>query len=330
MDIDKNAQLRPDANALCSQCHAAIQNTLTAHTHHAATSAGSSCIECHMPRTVLSIKAEIRDHSLTIPVPENTIKHGIPNACNNCHKDRDPSWAAAAMNKWYGDHSRQKLMRRADAFTQARNNDASAIPALLAIVADSTEGPLVRTNAAGYLARFSADARVFPVLLWALGDSQASVRATAALGLAAHPTDRAAAISALAKALGDSALTVRVNAAVSLVSLGIRELPGEDGLRFESAKKAYSARAELNGDDALQQLAAGKFFYLTGQVPRAIDAWNACLKLDPEAPARLYLASAYAKEGQVNEARHVLLAIAPGDPQYQRAQELLRELPGAN
>src|SRR5581483_7982764 len=102
VDIDKNAQLRPDANALCSQCHSAIQNTLTAHTHHAATSAGSSCIDSHMPRTVLSIKAEIRDHSLTIPVPENTFKHGIPNACNNCHKDRDPSWAAAAMNKWYG------------------------------------------------------------------------------------------------------------------------------------------------------------------------------------------------------------------------------------
>ena len=42
-----------------------------------------------MPRTVLSIKAEIRDHSMSIPVPENTIHHGIPNACNVCHQDRD-------------------------------------------------------------------------------------------------------------------------------------------------------------------------------------------------------------------------------------------------
>ena len=47
-----------------------------------------------MPATVLSIKAEIRDHSMSIPVPENTKQHGIPNACNQCHKDRDADWAA--------------------------------------------------------------------------------------------------------------------------------------------------------------------------------------------------------------------------------------------
>ena len=64
---------------------------------------GSSCVECHMPRTVQSIKAEIRDHSMSVPAPENTLRHAIPNACNLCHKDRDAQWSLDKMNAWYGD-----------------------------------------------------------------------------------------------------------------------------------------------------------------------------------------------------------------------------------
>src|SRR5215831_8351921 len=119
-EIERNPQLRPDANALCTQCHQGLAKDLPAHTHHAATSTGSSCVDCHMPRTVISIKAEIRDHSMTIPVPENTIRHEIPNACNLCHRDRDANWVALTMNQWYGPRSRQKLIRRADAFAAAR------------------------------------------------------------------------------------------------------------------------------------------------------------------------------------------------------------------
>src|SRR5581483_9239838 len=140
-DVDKNPQLRPDANALCTRCHAAEGKSLTAHTHHAEKSAGSSCVECHMPRTVFSIKAEIRDHAMTIPVPENTLSHGIPNACNSCHKDHDAAWTLARMKVWYGSDSRQKLIRRADDFTEGRAANPAAIPKLLAILNRPAEGP---------------------------------------------------------------------------------------------------------------------------------------------------------------------------------------------
>ena len=57
-----------------------------------------------MPRTVQSIKAEIRDHSMSVPVPENTIRHGIPNACNLCHKDQDARWSLEKMNAGMATH----------------------------------------------------------------------------------------------------------------------------------------------------------------------------------------------------------------------------------
>ena len=330
VEIEKNPQLRPDANAVCNQCHEAIGKALAAHTHHSAGSAGSSCVECHMPRSVFSVRAEIRDHSMSIPVPENTIRHHIPNACNICHKDRDASWALKQMNEWYGDRSRQKLIRRAGAFARARAGDAEAIPELLEILETPDEGPLARANAAGHLSRFSGDRRSYTALEHALTDPQPLVRAVAALGIHPGPADRQGAIAALAQSLGDAATVVRVGAAVSLVALGVQTLPGEDGERFERAKQVFRARASLNSDDAEQQLGAGRFYLLTGDSVTAIHALQASLKLDPEVPAKYFLAYAYAQQGRLDEARAILRAIAPADSEYARSQRLLKTLESQN
>jgi len=327
VDIDKNPQLRPDANALCTRCHAAIGNALTAHTHHRASSTGSSCVECHMPRTVLSIQAQIRDHSMSIPVPENTIRHRIPNACNNCHSDRAADWTLQQMNKWYSPHSRQKLIQRADAFAGARARHLETIPGLLGILDTPSEGPLVRANALGYLSNFPDDPRVFPALLRALTDPQPIVRVYAALRLNPRlATNKDAAIAALAKALGDSTTTVRLGATVSLASLGIQQLPGPDGQRFDDAKQVFRARADLNSDDATQLLGAGKFYLLTGDPVTAIGALQNSLKLDPEIPAKYFLAYAKAQQGQLDEAKQILETIPPNDSQYANAQNLLKIL----
>ncbi|HTX34806.1 MAG TPA: HEAT repeat domain-containing protein [Bryobacteraceae bacterium] len=323
-NIDRNPQLRPEANALCTQCHTAIGKDIAAHTHHATQSAGSSCVECHMPRTVYSIKAQIRDHSMSIPVPENTIHHDIPNACNLCHKDRNAQWALATMDQWWGDRSRQKLIRRADTFAAARKGDAGSIPALVAILGDSSEGQLVRANAAGHLGRFEGQA-VFDALVRATADPEPLVRAVAVLSLKAGQ-DRATAAAALVKALADRVATVRLAAMLALVNMGIRELPGEDGERLQSAMQMFQARAQFNADDAEQQVAAGRFYLLAADPARAIAALRDGLRLDPTAPAQYLLAGAYVEQSDYPKAREILLAIPPGDAQYDKAQRLLKAL----
>jgi hypothetical protein len=55
------------------------------------------------------------DHSLRVPRPDLSVKLGTPNACNSCHKDRDPRWAAAQV-QWYG-HDPQGYQRFAAAFS---------------------------------------------------------------------------------------------------------------------------------------------------------------------------------------------------------------------
>jgi hypothetical protein len=326
VEIEKNPQLRTTANALCTRCHIAIGEAIPAHTHHAQGSAGSSCIECHMPRTVFSIKAEIRDHSMSIPVPENTIRHEIPNACNLCHKDHDAEWSIKQMNAWWGDRSRQKLIRRAEAFALAGVGYPRAIEMLLAILAEPSEGPLVRANALGHLSRFSNDPTVFAAMERSLTDPEPVVRAVAALRIDPGPADRDTAVKALQRSLGDSATTVRIAAAASLVSLGVRQLPGEEGQRFERAKELFVARAEANSDDAEQEIGTGRFYYLLGDFPRAVSAFRTSLRIDPESPARYLLAAAYIQKNDVAKAREILLTIPRGDTEYDKAQRLLKAI----
>ncbi len=325
-DIDRNPQLRPDANALCTRCHSSIAKDLTAHTHHDARSAGSSCVECHMPRTVISIKAEIRDHAMTIPVPENTIRHKIPNACNICHKDRDADWTLEKMNAWWGDKSRQKLIRRADAFAAARQGNSAAVPKLLAILSRPSEGALVRANAVGYLSAFQSDPEVYAALLKAFTDPEPPVRALAARGLNPSPERRLETTTAISTLLDDPAAVVRITAAVSLISMGIHDLPGPAGSQLLAAQKMFRARAALNSDDADQDAAAGRFFLMLSDPASALKSLQIALKLDPQISVQYLLAGAYYQQGNMAEAKKILEAIPAADPQYDRAQRLLRQI----
>ncbi len=332
-DIDKNPQLRPDRNQLCTGCHSNLardkEQALARHTHHAPGSAGRSCIECHMPRTVTSIKAQIRDHSISIPVPENTIRHGIPNACNSCHQDRDAAWTLKQMDAWYGSRSREKLIRRANASSLARKNDPAAIPLLLEILNNRNEGPVARANAAGHLGRFSVDPTVFEALRHELQDPDPLIRAIAAINLRPGAADRAAAIEALAQGLKDPAAIVRIGTVATLVSLGIRDMPGQYSEDFKRAKAAFAARADHYSDDATQQVAAGKFYLLTGDASRAVRAFELVSRLDPDQNIEYLLGYAYAQSGDVSRARRILEQIPAFNTQYVAAQRLLRTLPAS-
>jgi hypothetical protein len=89
-----------------------------------------------MPRTVVSIKATMRDHTISVPAPENTVAFGIPNACTECHTDKPAAWAVSTLEQWSPRGRRAKLIARAEAFTAARANRPVALDRLRAIVAD--------------------------------------------------------------------------------------------------------------------------------------------------------------------------------------------------
>jgi hypothetical protein len=132
------------------------------------------------------------------------------------------------MDAWYGQESRQKWIRRADAFAGARDAHSNAeetLAKLEAIVANADEGPLARANALGYLGtRYANDARVFRILESAMDDQETLVRSIAARFLNQWPAYRSETIAAFTKALHDPSRAVQIEAAVGLVSLGVRDV----------------------------------------------------------------------------------------------------------
>lgn len=325
-DTGRDTLRGPGGNARCTSCHKKVAVDLSAHTHHAAQSAGSSCVECHMPATIADLKTRMRDHSISIPVPENTIRHEIPNACNVCHQDKDAAWAVGVMNQWHGEKSRQKLIDRADVFAQARKGDTAAIPKLLKILSEPSGGELTRANAVGYLGTFPNDPSAYAAVVHALRDAAPLLRATAATAIKPSAAQRETVATDLVGLLNDPIRTVRMSAAIAMVAMGVRPFPGEDGERYERAKQLYRARAELNSDDAQQQLAAGKFFFLAGDMASAAKAFRVTLKLDAAIPAQYYLGRSLAEAGDYSAAREVLSGIPAGNQQYEAAQRVLAEI----
>ena len=141
-----------ESDRLCTQCHEAIQAQGEQHTHHPAASKGSRCIECHMSDVNWRLMIRRRDHTFAPPVPEITAKYGVPNGCTTCHDGRTPEWAAATMERWYGDGERRaRAVRVADAFYLAGAGDAASLPALASLAVDRSQGMLVRGSAAEFI-----------------------------------------------------------------------------------------------------------------------------------------------------------------------------------
>ena len=325
-EVEKNAKLRPTVNSLCTGCHQSIGASPETHTHHASASAGSSCIECHMPRTVFSIRAAIRDHSISVPTPENTIRYGIPNACNVCHSDKDARWSADRVREWYGSGAGRKYVRRADAFTRARKGDRGSIELLLAILADRDEGSVIRANAAGHASRFADDPRVRVALERALHDPEPLVRGVAAFRLPPNPANPRETAVAFAGALADPVRSVRFGAVLSLLNMGIQRIDGPDHDRFERARQEAAAHYAIVSDDVDEELNAGRFYYLTGAWDRALAAFRTAGRLDPQRSVRYFEATVLVQKGDFEAARKLFGQVPSTDPNYGDAQKMLKSM----
>lgn len=104
---DNNADLLKPANVLCLECHGPNSPngphapTIEAHTHHAASSAGSDCINCHMPKIQQTIAdVNVRAHTFRFITPATTDSLKVPNPCNVCHTDKTTAWAADQLKTW--------------------------------------------------------------------------------------------------------------------------------------------------------------------------------------------------------------------------------------
>ena len=285
-----------------------------------------------MPKTVISIKSTMRDHTISLPAPENTVRFGVPNACTECHADKKAPWAVDVLNKWWPEGRRGKLVARAEAFTAGRASRPEALDRLIAIAADDRQGPLIRANALGYMRNYSDDRAVTTLLAASFTDHPAMrstallslrVPSNAAAGLRASPTTR----STLFGALTDSRRSVRLSALVSLINIGGGPLTGDEEKRFLRVSREFATKASLYQDDAAIQTNLGTVHLLGGEFDLAAAVLQNSVGLEPDGPStRFLLALARLGQGRFDDARVLLRQVPLSDPFYKIAQDRLKQL----
>jgi predicted CXXCH cytochrome family protein len=286
------AQLRAEGNAICTQCHSPAGNpdfptlSLTLydspdHTHHPEGSDGAQCRNCHMiERTYMGVDGR-RDHSFRIPRPDLGAQTGGPDACTDCHADRDQDWAAAQIAGWFPD----PLHRGAhygQVLAQGRQAPDAARDALLALAADAGQPGIVRATALTQLAAV-ADPAMAQALAGLLSDPDPLVRAAAA-GVQ-RGTDPQARARLLLPVLTDPALSVRIAAARAMLGVDPAQLGRSPQAAVAAAMTDWQASLATRLDFPETHMVLGGIGLTLRNIDAARSAFTEAVRLDPQQPA---------------------------------------------
>lgn len=301
-------------NAVCLQCHAPQANpalpafasaagNFDAPTHHfhQRGSAGSSCVNCHMPaKTFMQVQPR-PDHSLRVPRPDLSVKIGTPNACTTCHADKPAQWAADQVARWYGPKRRQDA-HYGEVFAAARARQPQANEALAKLAVDAAQPAIVRASA---LAELRGDGSAgIAERIQATRDADAQVRAAAADSFDAVPA--AQRVYALGPLLSDPVRAVRIAAARGLSSVPQAQIAAQRPA-FDAALAEYIATQNLSLDMPGAQLNLAVVYQNTGRPDVAERHYLEALKIDPDfTPARANLAQLYNSTARNADAERVL------------------------
>lgn len=183
----RDAQLREGAltNGACTGCHSGPAAALREHTHHAADSSGSSCVNCHMPYTSYALLGGVRSHRITRPAVDATGVGLPPNACNSCHLDRDLGWTRGWLERWRGDAGSPGAQAERSAAEPVRLESAAA----LALLSGDAALRVVIAAQLGWAPTRAASGSTWQpqLLVEALADPYAAVRFVAYRSLRSFP-----------------------------------------------------------------------------------------------------------------------------------------------
>ena len=266
-----------------------------------------------MPTRTYMVVDVRHDHSFRVPRPDQSVALGTPNACNACHADKTPQWAADTIARWHGP-DRKGFQHYGPAFHAAWTDAPDAERLLAAVVSDKETPGFARSGALPELAPSLTDANV-SLAQQSLSDPDPMVRIGALDMLEAAPAEAIWPIAA--PSLSDPVRGVRVRAADLLASVPTDRQPAADREAFRSAVADFIAAQTLNADRPEARLTLGSFYARQGKTEDAEAQYRAALALAPQfAPAAVNLADLYRQTGRDAEGERALkdaLAVSPKD-----------------
>jgi len=261
----------------CNTCHLSSKYDSLTHHHHKESSEGSKCIGCHMPDKNYMVIDPRHDHSIRIPRPDQSIKYDTPNACNNCHNDKDAKWASDIANEWYGDKI-SSYNNYAEVFYTSRNGMPDSEQLLSELAMNGSAPNIIRATAlselGGYLSPQSIDA-----VNEGLNDPDPMVRAAAVDSV--EFLDIPKRLELLFNLLNDPVRGVRIKAARMLAPAKHFLVQPDKQQVLNKALHEYIQTQEINLDRPEANLNLGIIYIEIGEFDKAEASYKRAISLDP-------------------------------------------------
>ncbi len=314
-----SGELRAQGDDLCTSCHNLAgrpgfpslplgQYDSPKHHLHQPGSAGARCVNCHMPGRTYMVIDHRRDHSFRLPRPDLSAATGAPDACTNCHADRQPTWAAAVLEEAFGAATEGHF---GPVFSAARSGLATAESPLAAIGMDLQQPAMVRATAMALMANYDRGVSGL-ALEKGLNDAHPLVRIGALRGAAGWRPMRRWRLAG--QLLNDDLLAVRIEA-VPLLAPVLHDLSGSRRTLLEAAIEEYLDVQAFSGDQPQAHTNIGNLRLATGETELAEAAFKTALQLNPSwVPALVNLADVYRAIGRDEQGGSLLLRAAQEAP----------------
>jgi len=313
-----SGELRQPGSLVCAQCHEHARYASRSHHFHDPAGAGGDCVACHMPATTYMRVDDRSDHSMRVPRPDLSLKLDAPNACTQCHQDRDDPWAADAVVRWYG-RPASGLQDYAGALDGGRRADPAARPALTALINDTAQPAIARATALALLGNYP-DRQTLMQLQMALNEDDPLLLLGALDGLSAAGQAQQLAIPLL----WDDNRAVRAAAARLLAGLADEQLPPAVQKRLADGQIEYRATQQFNAERPEAQLALAELDMAVGQAVTAEQHYREALRLQPQyVPAYVNFAQMMAGLNREREAENLLRAGLEKVPEQATLQHAL-------
>ena len=296
-------RLHGSGNAVCARCHLPTVFDAPSHHFHEPGTEAALCVTCHMVKRDYMVVDPRGDHSFRVPRPDLTATIAVPNACNRCHGERSPRWAADAIAGWRGpDWSPEP--HYGEILHAAREGSPHAQRDLVRLDGSRQHPAIVRATALEMLRGYPGVESVHSIE-HVVGDSSPLVRAAAVEAAEiAHPRDRARIAAPL---LEDPVRLVRTSAARILAPVPAELMTPEQLAALDLALEEYRADQRANAERPESHVNLGTLHAQLGEIEEAERAFETALRIDRDfVPAYVNYADLHRVQGRDDLGEQVL------------------------
>ncbi len=263
-----SAQLKLEGNAVCLQCHQSAAYNTPKHHHHdtkATDKSGSQCVNCHAPETTYMQVDPRRDHSFRIPDPDLTLSHHIPNACNQCHTDKNAKWAQQQFKQWNIELKGTVLIE-------------GTTEQLIALAKSNNVATILKASALQQLQERPSQ-KSFDIAYQNLASSSPEIRLGALRAISFIPVEQRL---FLLSYINDPVKAVRMQLADLLAPVPDNFVPPDQLTAFIQLMNEYEEVQRFNADFPETLLSLANFYHQRGRDKEARPYLQRAIKLSPK------------------------------------------------